>query len=179
MQKIIVFIVTAFMLLAGKISLAQADTYVSLENVFTGYLVTEYYDSEGAKQYAYPAFAYSSSEAMQRRQNYTLDYTAWQNAPAVEFRNTQTGRCLTYSSMTSVVSGRCGLENGTHWEMIYTSTGAIQLKNFANGLCLVSTDRGSTYANLAFTSCAKNGASAYADALWIVTAPRLTASVSY
>jgi hypothetical protein len=150
---------------------ATEEALVSLINVYTGQLTT-IYGGSGEYAYAYPAYAFSDDPS---RQNFRIEY---RDNNTIRFKVTQYGTCLR-QYLSGVVDYECDSVKANDWKIIPVISGAVQLKNMGNNLCLTLSSPGSGYSNLGYNTCATGGAEADSKQLWIIGAPRgSSASVS-
>lgn len=152
-------------------NMAMADTSkereVSIENVLDGTYITVYSNSKNNYLYGYSAYSYSND---QQRQNFYVSYTRNNKKDIIRFKYAPHNTCIRLFN-DYIVDNDCDEYEHNDWEMLYTSTGAVQLKNVKAGKCLNNYSSGAKYSNYNLETCAI-GNNIPRKQLWVVTAPR-------
>lgn len=155
-----------FAMVGGNAFAEEGEKEISIENVSDGTYVTVYDKSKGGYLYGYSAWAYHDDP---NRQNFNIKYYRNNNRDVIRFEYIPHGSCIR-SYGDDIVDYDCDDFVGNDWEMLYTSTGAVQLKNMMNNKCLTNYAPGGSYANIGLRTCA--GGPIPREQLWVVTAPR-------
>ncbi|WP_159567574.1 hypothetical protein [Budvicia diplopodorum] len=175
----IVFLLTGFT--HSSYAEDAENEIASIYNIQTGQNITVINGSEGGV-FTYSAYDYRAAENSSA-QNFTLSYIGLDNGTAaLIFKNKSSMQCLASGVLEEVygdvvVQRDCG-GSETHWNMVYTSTGAVQLKNLRTQKCMYISSLSQSWSRLGLKACSSQGQSALKDTLWVVTARNANAMIN-
>lgn len=167
-----------FLTLFGSVNVYAEEDKISIFNILTGQIVAlQHTESIGVELKAYSGYyngVLGTSSSV-----FGVYYKISNQTPVIKFILDNTGGCL--SSGADGYDDRIKTEvcrennKAQDWDLIYSSSGAIQLKNISKNQCLQVSELKSSSSSLRLRNCQKNNIDM--RQLWIIGAPRTMSNV--